>query len=432
MSREIYKDKFYTHLDRKKYHIDYEQRVQNIKWVSKHGFYPFIHFKMDCSKYTNDSEGNKYVKEKNRDIYYAAHIDRFIYEYYGNRLNNRYNKYMKLKAISRVATAYRNCTPGKCNIDFAKEVFEFIVRCESAYIFVGDFSKFFDKLDHRYLKEKVKSVVGEKSLDEADYAIFKNITNFSYVEADDIEAEKGLYRRDMKFLDKYFDTKEFQKFKQKCIHKNNKNYQIPQGSSISAVYANIYMIDFDKKINDYITSRKGIYRRYCDDIIIVVPMTLNEIYNGKSNEIVEKIYEIKDKIPNLELNEDKTEHFLYDNGRIEKIKGNSNLINYLGFTFDGKTIQIRDKSLFKFYCRAYRKIKKVKENIDEKSFNAGKKAIYQSYTHLGAKKYSKDHGNFLTYAYKADEIFRKSNVLESGIRNQVKHHWYKIDNMLKN
>ena len=30
----------------------------------------------------------------------------------------------------------------KCNIDFAKEVFEYIAKCESAYIFVGDFSKF--------------------------------------------------------------------------------------------------------------------------------------------------------------------------------------------------------------------------------------------------------------------------------------------------
>lgn len=431
MSREIYKDKFYTHLDVKKYHKDYQQRVQSINWVSRHGFYPFIHFQMNCNKYTNDLEGNKFIKEKNRDIYYAAHIDRFIYEYYGNRLNNRYNDYMKLNGISRVSTAYRNCTPGKCNIDFAKEVFEYIVKCESAYIFVGDFSKFFDNLDHKYLKEKIKCVIGEKSLDAADYAIYKNITKFSYVEADDIEAEKGLFRRDMRDLDKYFETDEFHKFKKKYLQKNLKDYQIPQGSSISAVYANVYMIDFDKRINDYITSNKGMYRRYCDDIIIVVPMTRNDLSSKQNEKIEEFIYNIRDGIPNLELNEDKTEHFFYDNGTIEKIKGKSNLINYLGFTFDGKTVRIRDKSLFKFYCRAYRKIKRVKANTDEKSFNAGKKAIYHSYTHLGASKYSKKYGNFLTYAYKADEIFSQSMVLESNIRNQVKRHWYKIDNKLK-
>ena len=82
MSKQIYQDKFYTHFDVKKYHKEYQQKVQNIKWVSKHGFYPFIHFQMNCSKYTNDLKGHKFLKEKVRDIYYAAHIDRFIYEYY--------------------------------------------------------------------------------------------------------------------------------------------------------------------------------------------------------------------------------------------------------------------------------------------------------------------------------------------------------------
>lgn len=328
MSKQIYKDKFYTHLDTKKYHTDYQDRVQNIKWVSRHGFYPFIHFQMDCSKYTNDLNGNKYIKEKTRDIYYAAHIDRFIYEYYGNRLNNRYNKYMKSKGINRVSTAYRNCTPGKCNIDFAKEVFEYIVECESAYIFIGDFSQFFDKLQHRYLKEKIRDVTGTNSLDAADYVIYKNITKFAYVEADDIESVKGKYRRDMRNLEKYFETDEFHNFKKEHPYKNIKDYQIPHGSSISAVYANVYMVDFDKRINDFVTSRKGIYRRYCDDIIVVVPMTRDEIINGKNEEIADFIYKTGDDVPNLELNEDKTEHFFYKEGVIEKLKGKGYMIKY--------------------------------------------------------------------------------------------------------
>ena len=431
MSRQIYKDKFYTHFDSKKYHTEYEQRVQNVNWVSKHGFYPFIHFEKDLSKYTNDLEGNKYIKEKTRDIYYSAHIDRFIYEYYGNRLNNRYNEYLKNNGINRVATAYRNCSPGKCNIHFAKEVFEFIVNSKSAYIMVGDFSKFFDKIEHKYLKEKIKNVLDDNVLDDADYAIFKNITKFSYIEADDIESYKGLYRRDMKQLDKYFLTQEFQDIKKLYLKKNIKDYQIPQGSSISAVYANVYLIDFDKAINDYVTSRRGMYRRYCDDIIIVIPMSSDDIKNNCQEKIESYIFQVKESIPNLELNKDKTEHFFYNNGVIEKLKGESNLINYLGFTFDGACVRIRDKSLFKYYCRAYKKIKKVKENEDEKAYNAGKKAVYRSYTHLGVKKFSKDHGNFLTYAYKADDVFGSSELLNSEIRSQVKNHWNKINKKLK-
>ena len=53
-------------------------------------------------------------------------------------------------------------------------------------------------------------------------------------------------------------------------------------------------------------------------------------------------------------------------------------------------------------------------------------------TRIYLRKTAKDHGNFLTYAYKADEIFGQSQLLESAIRNQVKKHWYKIDNKLKN
>ena len=431
MSRNVYKDKYYTHFDVKKEHKDYQKRVENIDWVGHHGFYPFIHFSMNFNKYTKDSTGSKHIKHKERDIYYSAHIDRYIYEFYGNRLNNKYNDYLKKYGINRVSTAYRNCTPGKCNIHFAKEVFEFIVSCESAYIFVGDFSKFFDKLQHKYLKEKIKTVIGSESLDAADYAIFKNLTKFSYIEAEDIEKEKGKLRRDMRELDKYYETEEFQEVKKKYLNVNSETYQIPQGSSISAVYANVYMVDFDKKISDFITSRHGMYRRYCDDIIMVIPMSQENLVNGEDKKISEFVYAVRDEIPNLDLNPDKTEHFFYSNEVVEKLIGESSLINYLGFTFDGKTVRIRDKSLFKYYCRAYKKIKKVVEEKDEKAFNAGKKAIYQSYTHLGVGKNPREHGNFITYAYKADKIFSQSDVLKCEIRNQVKRHWRKIDSKLK-
>ncbi|SHJ27580.1 reverse transcriptase/maturase family protein [Parasporobacterium paucivorans] len=431
MKKEIFTDKHYTHFDVKKHHKDYEQRVKNINWVGKHGFYPFIHFQMGMDKYTNDNAGNKYIKHKDREIYYAGHIDRFIYQYYGNRLNDKYNVYAKQNGINKASTAYRNSTRGKCNIDFAKEVFEFIVNSNSAYILVGDFSKFFDKLDHKYLKEQLKRINDSQSLDVADYAIYKNLIHFSYIEADDIETEKGMYRREMSELDKYFDTKEFHDFKSKHLKKHTENYGIPQGSSISAVYANVYMIEFDQKINDYVTSVGGMYRRYCDDIVIVLPMNEDDKQIKKYEAISKIIFEIKDTVPNLDLNPDKTEQFFFMDSNIEKLYGESNLINYLGFTFDGKKVRIRDKSLFKFYCRAYKKIRKVKELSDEKSFIAGKKAIYRSYTHLGNSRYSKGHGNFLTYAYKAHDIFDESNCLESNIRNQVKRHWRKIDSKLK-
>ena len=118
-------------------------------------------------------------------------------------------------------------------------------------------------------------------MDVADYAIYKNITKFTYVEADDIEAEKGYLEEICVSWINILKQMNFMILKRSIFIKIVKDYQIPQGSSISAVYANVYMIDFDKRINDFITSQKGIYRRYCDDIIVVIPLTRNEINCGK-------------------------------------------------------------------------------------------------------------------------------------------------------
>lgn len=429
MKKEIFKDKRYTHLDIKKHHQDYQKRVKNVNWVSHHGFYPFIHFEINLDKYVDDELG-KHVKSKTREIYYSAHIDRFIYEYYGNQLNNAYNHFVTEQGTGKASIAYRNNIPGKCNIHFAKEAFEFICKCDTAYVFVGDFSNFFDKLDHKYLKETIKDVLNKQELNSAEYAIYKNITHFTYVEANDIESFKGKSRAEMRELDKYFDTEEFQIFKSRFLNKNPNDYGIPQGSSISAVYANVYMIHFDKMMNDFATSNGGFYRRYCDDIVMVIPCLEEKIKDESYKDIAKKIFSIKDQIKNLELNEDKTEQFFYNKGRLEVITGNSSLINYLGFTFDGKDVRIREKSLFKFYNRAYKKIKKVNISKSKMYFIAGKKAVYKSYTHLGNTKSRKTYGNFLTYAYKAQKIFESSDYLTCGIRRQIKGHWNKINNRL--
>lgn len=119
MKKEIFKDKRYTHLDIKKHHQDYQKRVKNVNWVSHHGFYPFIHFEINLDKYVDDELG-KHVKSKTREIYYSAHIDRFIYEYYGNQLNNAYNHFVTEQGTGKASIAYRNNIPGKCNIHFAK------------------------------------------------------------------------------------------------------------------------------------------------------------------------------------------------------------------------------------------------------------------------------------------------------------------------
>ena len=40
---------------------------------------------------------------------------------------------------------------------------------------------------------------------------------------------------------------------------------------MSAVCSNIYLIDFDQELKEWAESHNALYRRYCDDLILVIP-----------------------------------------------------------------------------------------------------------------------------------------------------------------
>lgn len=74
--------------------------------------------------------------------------------------------------------------------------------------------------------------------------------------------------------------------------------------------------------------------------------------------------------PKLGLQPDKTNIFEFKDKVItscnelalEGVKNGKNLLNYLGFTFDGDVVTIRDKTITKYYYRMYRKIKTIIKN----------------------------------------------------------------------
>lgn len=128
----------------------------------------------------------------------------------------------------------------------------------------------------------ILALYGNQPIPEHQYQIFKNITKFSYVYKQDIDfytnKNNGKYKRGyQKYLKKMSD---FRKFKKeistlddtyKVLRKNPNDFGIPQGTAISAIYSNVYMLDADKKINEIISKSNGMYRRYSDDYIIVLP-----------------------------------------------------------------------------------------------------------------------------------------------------------------
>ena len=95
--------------------------ISNPENIVKHNFYPFIYYEKKMYKFNKEKGKN----EKTRPICYAAHIDRCIYQYYAYILNYIYNKNVCELNIDDCSIAYRD-NKRKSNIDFAKEVFDFI------------------------------------------------------------------------------------------------------------------------------------------------------------------------------------------------------------------------------------------------------------------------------------------------------------------
>lgn len=437
----IYKYKKYPHFDPKVNWRDVYYAVESPKYISSHSFYPFIHYTQKTKKLPEDYIAGKAANRgapKKREIMYSCHMDRYIYEYYAYLLNSKYNERVKKDGTNKSIIAYRN-NLHKNNVHFAKEVFDAIKRKKDAYIIIGDFTKYFDNMLHDHLKKMICSLLCIDFLPDDLYAVFRSITKYAYIDLDDIKAVKKVNHRDFFNLERLFSPEEFREFKKGKVLKNCENFGIPQGSAISAVLSNIYLLEFDKKINDYVTCKGGIYRRYCDDFIIILPNSDSDAFRVQKDRIIDVI----SNTPNLNLHPDKTRVYHYAAGCINNCNDlvfsdalpSNNLINYLGFTFDGKTITVRQKTIAKYYRRMYQKADTIvrHEGISPKGKKIPMSGIYKKYSKYGKldnsqnSKYPRKYeGNFLSYIDRAEGVFGR----DESIKRDTSQAWEKLQKRL--
>ena len=424
-----YKRKGYAHFDNRVSINQVKSYVENPDKIASHGFYPFIHYTKKAVKYSKQ----KGRKGKLRELYYSAHLDSYIYQLYAYKLNELYNMRVKRDGINKCAMAYRN-NLHKSNIQFAKEVFDFIRKYENAYIIIGDFTTFFDKLDHTYIKKQLCNLLNVDFLPDDYYNVYKNITKYAYFRMEDILAINEVSHKKLNKQKLALTPDQFKENKRTCLRKNKHNYGIPQGAAISSVLSNIYMLDFDKKVNNLVTSQKGLYRRYSDDFVIVLPLKDAKELSA----IWQRIEAIRTGIPNLELQPIKTQIFHFEHDNIvscnelvfTNVSNSKNIMEYLGFAFNGKQVTLRDKTLGKYYYRMYKKVGKVKVKSSKQGEVTGVRDLYKKYSHLGYRfkpqKNKKHGGNFLSYVYRAKKCFGDEDAIDRGI----KHHWQKLQKRL--
>ncbi|WP_010096048.1 RNA-directed DNA polymerase [Ornithinibacillus scapharcae] len=433
LDSNVYKKKRYIHFDHRIDIEKVESYVTNGKKIAKHSFLPFIHYVSTFDRYIgqpNTEINGRPIKDKNRDIMYAGHLDNYIYKYYAEELNEKYNSFTRNNCIDDCSIAYRSNKKGKSNINFAAEVINKIVDFDDVYILIGDFTKFFDKINHRILKENLLKVLQVNRLEDDWYNVYKSITKFGYYEKEFLIEKFGTDRQ-IKCNNKssYFDyMNEFRTFQRmyRC-KKNDENFGIPQGTAISAVYANVYAINFDIEINKISSQYGGIYRRYSDDFILVIPKRIgNKVISQEEFRKLELLVRDISNSNKIELHEGKTEKLEYKNGEIHSLDtSKKHRLDYLGFVFDGKTVKMRGKSPYKFYREANKLI--IKANKVKKEKNLDKvpyrKRIYGFYTDLGINRGT--YGNFITYVVRAQSKFdklspRTDNIMMKQIRNRKK------------
>ncbi|WP_141306176.1 reverse transcriptase/maturase family protein, partial [Sporolactobacillus inulinus] len=248
-------------------------------------------------------------------------------------------------------------------------VFDFLWKEKNAWIIKGDFSSFFDTLNHQLLLKTVKQVLlGDVDLKLQDdwYSILKFVTKYRTISKKEIDAlykpfHGKTYVDNRKKLGNYIKTGKLH-----LSSTNNKG--IPQGTAISAVLANVYMIFFDEYVDRLVKSYGGFYRRYSDDFVIILPESKCDY--ACVNEIKSRIISKSENELFLDIETKKTKLLHFVKGERKIYKNNTSTattFDYLGFEFNGKTVFLRSKTLYKFHYRGKKGIILLARNLEERT-----------------------------------------------------------------
>jgi len=253
-----YVTKFYRHFDAplSQKRIQHLLNILSSRKIYRH--YPFINYNIKFKKYLGQGQ----FKIKSRPISLPSHRDALMFKAYSILLNDYYEKYLTNSSFEDAPIAYRS---RKSNISGAKEIFDFIWDNPDCWIIKSDFKSFFDTLNHKILKQNLTSVLKCDTLPENWYQVFKFLTKHKSVQRKDLEKNFKNNRTRLSYIKNGRELSEkIKHHKLKLIDSPKKG--IPQGTALSAVFANVYMITFDSIISSIVNSYNGIYRRYSSQV----------------------------------------------------------------------------------------------------------------------------------------------------------------------
>ncbi|MBS0253208.1 MAG: hypothetical protein JSR78_19280 [Proteobacteria bacterium] len=410
-----YVRKYFPHFDQP---LDFDAaklKVEDQVWVASRSFWPFLGFE-DRKRRFRTIEGKNIADTKSRPIKYCSHVDGYVFAYYAHSLQAAYEKHISGKSFSASVIGYRRGIGS--NIDMARAAFSEISRRRKAVAICLDISSFFDNIEHLRLKNNIALVLGSARLSPAWFSVYRAMTRYAWVDAEQLQERLNLdpanpprplcsagdFRKKVRG-----DGGDFERL----VRTNGDRYGIPQGSPISAVFSNVFMLGFDEAMHAYVTRIGGGYRRYSDDIMVICAPR----FQKRALQFVRK--EIGKLGGKIKLSEEKTEVSVFERRRDEIFCDHP--ITYLGFTFDGKRILLRGRTLSRYFRRmSYATRHAASKASDEGGTLVYKRKLYRDFTHLGSD-------NFYSYAKRA------SNVLDDETpKLQLRRHFLILHRKLGN
>ncbi|MGN5517896.1 reverse transcriptase domain-containing protein [Halopseudomonas sp. Lyrl_26] len=396
-----YRNRSYSHFDRPLQRDQAQRLVESPEAVTRHAFWPVIINPQKTVSIKKDKvKGGRIYVKKYRPIAFAAHSDSHIYSYYAKKLTDHLEiTYEKLDGAPHVL-AYRKFDPARNNIHFAYEAFEEIRKRGDCDVVALDVEGFFDSLNHNKLQQAWSNLLATQRLPDDHFAVYKACTRDSAITVPVLrELFGGEVRRRAGLEGRAICTP--QTFRAVVKPRLRSRHEvawevkrkqppsiragIPQGLPISAVLANVYMLRADNDILQRVRELGGSYRRYSDDILLVMP-------KGKGGDGERTVIEVLSSVClSVQSNKTQRHRYLMSNEGLASFSldenynlGPCSAASYLGFSFDGRHIRVRDSTISRFMIKAKRAIERSRIAAEKSgSGYIKKRQLYARLTSLG-------------------------------------------------
>lgn len=365
--------------------------------VSAHSWSPLLHWIKETPRYRLNDQGVMELKVKPRDIMHASHRDACILAKYSHELTGKLDAWYAANGLEEVVIAYRSLR--KSNYHFAATAQTYVRAHQSVEAMCFDVTGFFDNIDHRRLKRRLKWLLEVDELADDWHRVLRSVTRYNHVSKSDLKAHPVFGQRmKQSGADRPLATVKELKAAGIAIRPNPNTHGVPQGTPISASLSNLFLVDFDLAMKALADQNGALYQRYSDDILIVCePENADSLAAAVADALTNEA---------LDLHNDKTVRLPFTGDERDNFQ-------YLGYQLGLGQALIRPGSLSRQWRSTKRAIRRSERKAEKLAKSGQKDKIYTSklrgrLTHVGLR-------NFLAYAD------RSSDELQSNaIKRQVK------------